>query len=577
MNQSIDSDYSFNIGNGPDAGDVNYVNPMLRLPDGDLLVGGEWQQWDHQDMPNFVRLNSDGSIEELFDAGTGPNGPVRDIVSLPSGQILLAGTFTEYNGIPCPYICRIWPDGTLDTNFNLGNQLEPIDAPRYTYISVIKALDNGEILVGGRFQYTNNASRTNLARLGINGAMVPDLEPDTDFDYVEAILPLNDNAMLVGGTNGPVLTRLDKNGQEMVNFTADINSGSIYTIESMTLNGLTYILLGGEYDHVKTGWTYFDSYILSSNSIYPRGNATPIRVNNWVGNIITFPEGVVYLAGRFAAATPNSNDFDNSYAKCARLAFTNTSTAPDEATRLETPDLFYLDPKPYHILETQSPVHIGIHRTGAKEEFEVLNMAGIDFSNANSLEHAFKPGQSYRIAALDNTSRSLSKSDQQYQIQIQNNNPGSEIYGGTYFDINFKNVDQQLDDWLFESLTAYSDTPADWDAEADFGNDGVGNQLKAMMGWVPGYSYEVNKPRFRIQEIDGVRYPIYSFYYRADLESPMDLVVKFSENEDNFSFQDQIIPKNDFDEEQRVTSGWHQIKGAPIEPGSKGFFQVGLE
>ena len=56
---------------------------------------------------------TDGS----FDPGLGPNGPVDEIQIQPDGRIVIAGTFSKYNGVSRPGLARILPDGRLDESF----------------------------------------------------------------------------------------------------------------------------------------------------------------------------------------------------------------------------------------------------------------------------------------------------------------------------------------------------------------------------------------------------------------------------------------------------------------------------
>ena len=65
-----------------------------------------------------------GDDDTTFSGGVtatpGPNTNVNDIAVLTGGQMLIAGQFTEYDGIPMNRIARVNSDGTLDTAFSIG-------------------------------------------------------------------------------------------------------------------------------------------------------------------------------------------------------------------------------------------------------------------------------------------------------------------------------------------------------------------------------------------------------------------------------------------------------------------------
>lgn len=72
---------------------------VLRLPDGRFLVGGGFTSCNGVSRPRLALCRSDGSTEEAFDLGTGPDGVVDLLKLLPTGEILVGGSFSKINGI----------------------------------------------------------------------------------------------------------------------------------------------------------------------------------------------------------------------------------------------------------------------------------------------------------------------------------------------------------------------------------------------------------------------------------------------------------------------------------------------
>ena len=88
------------------------VNAIKLQIDGKIVVGtGSFVPRPGSGSSSLVRLLSDGSIDPNFDPGTGPNGPVNDLVILPNGDIVIVGGFTAVNGIDRWLVARLKGDG----------------------------------------------------------------------------------------------------------------------------------------------------------------------------------------------------------------------------------------------------------------------------------------------------------------------------------------------------------------------------------------------------------------------------------------------------------------------------------
>lgn len=94
---------------------------FLIQPDDKILVYGAIKEYNEVAQGGLVRVNPDGSLDESFNAGTGPTGSnalIRDAVLQEDGKIVLAGDFTEFNGTPAPGgLIRLNSDGTIDETF----------------------------------------------------------------------------------------------------------------------------------------------------------------------------------------------------------------------------------------------------------------------------------------------------------------------------------------------------------------------------------------------------------------------------------------------------------------------------
>ncbi|TRW22311.1 T9SS type A sorting domain-containing protein [Flavobacterium zepuense] len=64
-----------------------------------------------------IAYSQDGTWDSTFNIGTGANAPVNGIDALPDGKILIAGQFAQYNGQTVNGLARLTANGDLDTSF----------------------------------------------------------------------------------------------------------------------------------------------------------------------------------------------------------------------------------------------------------------------------------------------------------------------------------------------------------------------------------------------------------------------------------------------------------------------------
>lgn len=113
-NGDVDSQFQANIGSGFNG---SYTLTVFEQPNGKLLVGGLFDQFNGQSRNNLLRLNADGTLDESFVVGSGFNGQVNQVMGLSNSKILVGGFFTTYQGISTPGLVRLNEDGSRDASF----------------------------------------------------------------------------------------------------------------------------------------------------------------------------------------------------------------------------------------------------------------------------------------------------------------------------------------------------------------------------------------------------------------------------------------------------------------------------
>ncbi|TCZ74759.1 hypothetical protein [Flaviaesturariibacter aridisoli] len=219
------------------AGFNNTVRTVLQQPDGKILVGGDFTTYNGIPANRIIRLNSDGSADAAFLLPGGTDHNVHSIRLCADGKIIVAGNFSNYGGVATSRLIRLNSDGTLDNTF----QAPAID----NVVQVVAIQSDGKVLAGGDF--TSPATR--LFRVNSDGSFDNSLNTGFGFDFtVDALAQQADGKLLVGGGFSSYdvesigfLVRLNANGTRDQTFNPGLDSW-VYAI---AVQPDTKILLGG--------------------------------------------------------------------------------------------------------------------------------------------------------------------------------------------------------------------------------------------------------------------------------------------------------------------------------------------
>jgi uncharacterized delta-60 repeat protein len=160
-------DASFDTGSGPNATVFALaVYPTNSLFAGKVLIGGAFTNVNNFALGHVARLNGDGSVDTNFDLNLGANDTVRAIVIQIDGRILIGGDFTDVNGVILNHIARLNPDGTLDATFT-SNVVAGVNST----VQAITVQADNRIVLAGQFTQGNGVTRNRITRLLPDGAV----------------------------------------------------------------------------------------------------------------------------------------------------------------------------------------------------------------------------------------------------------------------------------------------------------------------------------------------------------------------------------------------------------------------
>jgi len=154
-------------------------------------------------------LALDGLLDTTFitNAGTGftgGNGRVTQAIRVADGKILAVGDFTAYNGNYAPYIARINSDGSFDNTFNPGSGFN------YIPDCVAYKASTGEYIVGGSFSTYNGSSVPKVFAIQPDGSRQGFFNPTHTFGGYSIIgIAVDTSGIFVAAGSSHVLVKLD--------------------------------------------------------------------------------------------------------------------------------------------------------------------------------------------------------------------------------------------------------------------------------------------------------------------------------------------------------------------------------
>jgi uncharacterized delta-60 repeat protein len=230
LNHNLSLDATLDPGTG--AFDQTIYSMALQS-DGKILIIGDFPTFNGISKKYIARLNSDGSVDNSFDAGTTMQVGGDKMILTENNKIIIGGQISNFNGTGINNIIVLNSDGSIDVTFNPGTGANG-------RVSALSLQNDGKILVGGNFTEYNGTSRTRITR--INGEETTGLS-QIDYSYQIQLYPNPaSTAISVEMENASTLRMLDISGKLL----KELNGASIYTIDVTDLTPGMYVIESAE-------------------------------------------------------------------------------------------------------------------------------------------------------------------------------------------------------------------------------------------------------------------------------------------------------------------------------------------
>ena len=134
------------------------VNAIASDGDGNVLAAGAFRKFLGTGAGGIVRLTAAGAIDVGFRCGVGADDPILAMVITKEGLIWIGGTFSNFDARVRHRVARLHADGSLDESFDPG--VGPNDS-----VCALLPAEDGGVLIGGVFTQVNGVDRGGIAKL----------------------------------------------------------------------------------------------------------------------------------------------------------------------------------------------------------------------------------------------------------------------------------------------------------------------------------------------------------------------------------------------------------------------------
>ena len=269
-------------------------------PDGKILLGGTFTALSPNGGPavtrnHIARLNPDGTLDTAFNPNA--TGFVETIVVLADGKILVGGIFSEIGGQARENIAR------LDATTGLADSFNP---SANGAVAAMAVQGDGKIVVGGAFGSIGGQPRNNIARLDGTTGLADSFNPNAN-EHVFAIAIQRDGKILaagffagansIGGQTRNHIARLDATTGLADSFNPNANA----VINSIAVQADGKILAGGSFSGANSIGGQTRNYIARLDATTGLADSFNPNADNSVISIAIQADGKILAGGAFSS------------------------------------------------------------------------------------------------------------------------------------------------------------------------------------------------------------------------------------------------------------------------------------
>ncbi|MEP2668145.1 MAG: fibronectin type III domain-containing protein [Cyclobacteriaceae bacterium] len=176
---------------------TEFVNRIIRIEtrdsDGKMILTEDTKNSNNQYYPLVSLANADGSRANSFDINSKFDGQLlMDAIFLPDGKILIGGDFSKYDGVTAPKLVKVNDAGIRDLSFR-----SPTTYSQYSVSDIYYSVTLNRLFIGKKsssFPHPTDANYFDV--LDLDGNLIPD-ELSVE-GGIESIAPIGGSFLLSG-------------------------------------------------------------------------------------------------------------------------------------------------------------------------------------------------------------------------------------------------------------------------------------------------------------------------------------------------------------------------------------------
>ena len=250
LNADGSVDAGFNVAVA--GGDIPQVLCFAYQADGQIILGGSFATINAAGRANLARVSATGALDSGF--APNPNFDVNCVAVNGDGMILIGGRFTQVGVVLRNSLARLKATGEVDPDFNPDVTGPVLALAQNSYGSLFAT-----IYIGGRFTAVGGTAINNLAKLYGDGSLAPNFNLGVSgANLVTTVysLALQANGNLLVGGDFLQIGGLNRNSLAQIAFgsvDAFFTTEANAAVHSLALQADGRALLGGAFTMITNG------------------------------------------------------------------------------------------------------------------------------------------------------------------------------------------------------------------------------------------------------------------------------------------------------------------------------------
>lgn len=267
----------------------------ILFDDGRYLVYGDFIRVNGTNKTGLVKFNADGTIDNTFNIGTGPNDDVQAAALQSDGKILLLGKFTSFNGVNRSTLIRLNADGSVDNTFTPSITLSNIGVDFNLAIQ-----PDGGILITGPLAKIDDLPIGNsfIVRFNANGSKDNSFAVSANYTSISDIAVQADGKIIISGSFSKGIARLNSDGSTDVAFDVGTGFGD-GGISDVVISPSNKIIVGGSFTQFNGVANQYLVSLTNTGAIDASYQANG-KFNYLVTTLFQQQDGLLLVAGYFS-------------------------------------------------------------------------------------------------------------------------------------------------------------------------------------------------------------------------------------------------------------------------------------